>query len=230
MIEYAVMKGFIFNSLLVIAGSAVGFISGNRINDDVQDSVIAVLGLITLFVGIKMGLACSNVIPVVICLTLGTVAGSLLDIEGRVADLLNNLKGAYFSDKSAFEGFIIASALFCVSSMTIIGSIKDGLYNDAMLIKTKSVMDGFTAILLTAKYGVSVAFSAVTVFVFQGLLTLSAKHLSVLATGRMMSNIDGVGGIIVAAIGLNLLNIKHIKTLDMLPSLVFIIIYGIWLS
>lgn len=228
MIEYSVMKGFLFNTLLVAGGSFVGYFVGNRINEDIKDAVFNVLGLITLFVGIKMGLACHNIIPVVICVTLGTLLGSFTDLEGRVSDALARLKDSYFSDKGNIEGFITASTLFCVGSMTIIGSIKDGLYNDGTLIKTKAVMDGFAAILLTAKYGVSVAFSAVTVFVIQGLLTFFAKYLTFMTSSRMMSNIDGVGGVIIIAIGLNLLNLKHIKTLDMLPSLLFIILYGLW--
>jgi hypothetical protein len=99
-----------------------------------------------------------------------------------------------------------------------------------MLIKTKSVMDGFASFILASRYGPSVALSAITVLVVQGILTIFSGALTFLATERMMNNIDGVGGIIVLAIGLNLLKLKTIKTIDMLPSLALIVLYGLWVG
>jgi uncharacterized membrane protein YqgA involved in biofilm formation len=174
-----------------------------------------------------MGLNGQDIIPIVFCLVLGTLTGSALRLEERVHDALNRLNESYLSGKYDAEGFITASTLFCVGSMTIIGSLKDGLSGDGTLIKTKSVMDGFAAILLASRYGPSVVFSAVTILAVQGGLTVLAKGLTFLTAPRMMNNIDGVGGIIVIAIGLNLLKLKSAKTLDMLPALVLIILYGV---
>ncbi len=221
------MKGYLFNTILVAGGSFLGLVAGRSIRDDVKDAVFNALGIITAFVGIKMGLNGNELIPVVFCLVLGTLAGSALRIEDRVNDALNNMNHSCFSGKYDTEGFLIASTLFCVGSMTIIGSLKDGLSNDGTLIRTKSVMDGFASFVLASRYGRSVAFSAITVFVVQGALTLFAGSLTVLATDRIMNNIDGVGGMIVVAIGLNLLKLKTIKTLDMLPSLALIVLYGL---
>jgi uncharacterized protein len=221
------MKGYLFNSLLVIIGSLFGLVAGKRIHENTKEAVFGVLGLVTAFVGLKMSLNGSDIIPIVFCLVLGSFSGAALRLEDRLNDSLNRLNGSFLSGKYDTQGFIVASTLFCVGSMTIIGSLKDGLYNDGMLIKTKSVMDGFAALLLASRYGVSVAFSAATVFVVQGGLTLFSKHLTVLTSPRMMNNIDGVGGIIVLAIGLNLLTLKSTKTLDMLPSLLLIVFYGL---
>ncbi len=222
------MKGYLFNTVLVAGGSLLGLLAGRNIRDDIKDAVFNALGIITAFVGIKMAMNGNDVIPVVFCLVLGTLAGSALRIEDRVNDALNGMNHSCFSGKYDTEGFLIASTLFCVGSMTIIGSLKDGLSNDSTLIRTKSVMDGFASFLLASRYGRSVAFSAITVFVVQGALTLFAGSLTALATDRIMNNIDGVGGIIVVAIGLNLLKLKTIKTLDMLPSLALIVLYGLW--
>ncbi len=222
------MKGYLFNSLSVAVGSALGLLAGKKINDDVKENVFVVLGLVTAFVGIRMSLQGSDIIPMVFALVLGTFAGSAMKLEDRLHGNLNRLNDSYLSGKYDIEGFLVASTLFCVGSMTIIGSLKDGLYHDGLLIKTKSVMDGFASFILASRYGLPVAFSAITVLVIQGMLTIFSGSLTFLATGRMMNNIDGVGGIIVLAIGLNLLKLKTIKTIDMLPGLVLIVVYGLW--
>jgi uncharacterized membrane protein YqgA involved in biofilm formation len=220
------MKGYLFNGILVAGGSVVGILAGKRLHEDVKDAVFTVLGLVTFFVGLRMGLNGQDIIPIVFCLVLGTLAGSALGLEDRVNDALTRLNDSYLSGKYDAEGFIVASTLFCVGSMTIIGSLKDGLSGDGTLIKTKSVMDGFASVLLASRYGPSVLFSAFTVLAVQGGLTIFSGSLTFLAAPRMMNNIDGVGGIIVLAIGLNLLKLKSVKTLDMLPALVLIVLYG----
>ena len=222
------MKGYLFNGLLVIAGSVLGLLVGRKIHDNVKEEVFNVLGMVTAFVGIKLSLNGSDIVPIVFALVLGCFAGSALRLEDRLHGQLNRLNESYLSGKYDIEGFLTASTLFCVGSMTIIGSLKDGLYNDGTLIKTKSVLDGFASFVLASHYGPSVAFSAVTVLVIQGALTIFSSSLTFLTAPRMMNNIDGVGGIIILAIGLNLLKLKTIKTIDMLPSIILIMLYGIW--
>lgn len=224
------MKGYILNTFFVLTGSLLGVFIGKRISNNVKDAVFNTLGILTLLIGIKMAISSQDVVALAFCIVLGTFLGTSIKIEESVTNVLNKLSSNYFNSKTNLEGFIVASTLFCVGTMTIIGSVKDGLYNDTILIKTKSVMDGFAAIILTSKFGISVIFSALTVFIIQGALTIFSQHLTILASTKMMGFIDGIGGMIVIGIALNLLNIKHIKTLDMLPSLVFIVIYGLWLS
>ncbi len=224
------MKGFLFNALLVAGGSILGLLAGRKIHSSVKDAVFNVLGMVTAFVGIKMSLNGSDIIPIVFSLVLGCLAGSVLSLEDRLHGRLNRLNESYLSGKYDIEGFLVASTLFCVGSMMIIGSLKDGLYNDSTLIRTKSILDGFAAFVFASRYGPSVFFSALTVLVIQGSLTAFSSALTFLATERMMNNIDGVGGIIVLAIGLNLLKLKSIKTIDMLPAIVLIVLYGVWLG
>jgi uncharacterized membrane protein YqgA involved in biofilm formation len=223
------MKGFIINTLFVLGGSTLGILAGKKIKEDIKDIIFNILGLITLFIGFKMALTSPNIIYVVVSLVTGTIIGSYLKIEENIHLGLSNLQEKYFSEVKQIEGFIIASTLFCVGSMTIIGSIKDGLYNDPLLIKTKSIMDGFASILLASQYGISVIFSAITVFVIQGLITFFSKYLSFLISSIMMGYIDGVGGFIILSIGLNLLKLKNIKTLNMLPALIIVIVLAKWL-
>jgi uncharacterized membrane protein YqgA involved in biofilm formation len=221
------MKGYLFNSILVAGGSTLGLLAGKKINDTVKETVFSVLGLVTVYVGIRMALNGSDIIPIVMSLALGTFIGSMMRLEERVHNALNGLNESYLSGRYDIEGFLAASTLFCVGSMTIIGSLKDGLYNDGTLIRTKSIMDGFASFILASRYGPSVAFSAITVLAIQGVLTIFSGTLTFLTSPRMMNNIDGVGGIIVLAVGLNLLKLKTIGTIDMLPGLALIVLYGL---
>ena len=222
------MKGYVFNSLLVVGGSILGLFAGKKVTEQAKETVFSALGLVTLSVGIRMSLNGSDVIPIVFSLVLGTLAGSTLKLEELIHDALNGLNASYLAGRYDIQGFLMASTLFCVGSMTIIGSIKDGLHNDGLLIRTKSIMDGFASFILASRYGTSVAFSAISVLVIQGALTVFSGSLTFLTTPRVMNNIDGAGGIIVFAIGLNLLKVKTIKTIDMLPGLILIVLYGLW--
>ena len=224
------MKGYLFNSLLVAGGSVLGLLAGKKIHEDIKEAVFGVLGLVTVFVGIRMGMGGADIIPIVFALVLGTLIGSTLRLEDRVHQALNRLNESYLAGKYEIEGFLVASTLFCVGSMTIIGSLKDGLYHDGTLIRTKSIMDGFASFMLASRYGPSVVFSAATVLVIQGALTICSGSLTFLMTERIMNNIDGVGGIIVLAIGLSLLKLRSMKTIDMLPGLVLIVLYGLWVG
>lgn len=222
------MKGYIINTGFVILGTLGGLFIGKRISDELKGAIFNTLGLFTLFIGIKMALSCHDIIPTVFCLAIGTFIGTVIKMEEHVNLIFENLTEKYQSTVTNLEGFITATTLFCVGSMTIIGSIKDGLYNDATLIKTKSVMDGFASLILSAKYGTSVLFSALSVFIIQGLLTHFSTYLTFLSSTKMMGLIDGVGGIIVLGIGINLLGLKQIKTLNMLPALLLIVLYGLF--
>jgi hypothetical protein len=224
------MKGYLFNSILVAGGSALGLLAGKKVHDDIKEAVFGVLGLVTVLVGIRMGLGGSDIVPIVFALVLGTLIGSMLRLEDRVHTLLNRLNESYLAGEYEIEGFLVASTLFCVGSMTIIGSLKDGVYNDGALIRTKSIMDGFASFILASRYGPSVAFSAATVLLIQGGLTIFSGSLTFLTSLKTMNNIDGVGGIIVLAIGLNLLKLKSMKTIDMLPGLILIALYGLWVG
>jgi uncharacterized membrane protein YqgA involved in biofilm formation len=120
-----------------------GLFAGHKVRDSVKDAVIFVLGVVTLFVGLRMSLNGSDIIPIVFCLALGTVAGSALCLEERTRDALKRLNSVYLAGKNDAQGFVVASTLFCVGSMTIIRSLKDGVSDDGTLIRTNSVMNVF---------------------------------------------------------------------------------------
>ena len=55
--------------------------------------------------------------------------------------------------------------------MTFVGALNEGLTGDRTLIYSKSILDGFTSIVLASVYGVGVLFSALPLFIFQAGLT-----------------------------------------------------------
>jgi uncharacterized protein len=120
-------------------------------------------------------------------------------------------------------GFLNASVLFCVGAMALVGSFKAGTEGDYDLILTKSVMDGFVAVMFAGAMGIGVGFSAVTVLVYQGGLTLAASWVKPYVTPAMISELSAVGGALVMMIGINLLGLKKIKTGDFLPALVLVV-------
>jgi uncharacterized protein len=129
------------------------------------------------------------------------------------------------SEKSFAHGFLNASVLFCVGAMTIVGAIKAGAEGDYDLILMKSVLDGFMAVMLTAAMGIGVIFSVITILLYQGGLTLLATWVGPMLGEHGLTELSGLGGILVLMIGINLLGIKKIKTANFLPSLFIILIF-----
>lgn len=123
------------------------------------------------------------------------------------------------------HGFLNASILFCVGAMTIVGSFRAGTEGDYDLILTKSVMDGSVAILLASASGIGVAFSAVTILIYQGGLTLLAGVIKPYVSDLVLSELSGTGGVLIVMIGLNLLELRKIKTGNFLPSLVIVLLF-----
>lgn len=122
------------------------------------------------------------------------------------------------------EGFITATMIFCVGSMAILGAIEDGIGKTPTLLYTKSIMDGVCAMILTSSFGVGVMFSAISVLVYQGGLTLLASWLTGFMNDAMLADLTGVGGILLLGLGLSLLKIKDIKIVNMLPALVLVVV------
>jgi uncharacterized membrane protein YqgA involved in biofilm formation len=129
-------------------------------------------------------------------------------------------------DASFTRGYVFASLLFCVGPMTVLGSLQAGLQNQPELLLVKSLMDGVSAIVLSATLGIGVAFSALTVLVFQGSLVLLAGQLHFLTEPVYFDNLTGVGGILIFGIGIKLLNLAEIKVGNFLPALLLVVIFS----
>ncbi|HOV38567.1 MAG TPA: DUF554 domain-containing protein [Spirochaetales bacterium] len=220
------MIATIVNCITVFTGSMLGLFLHAKISEEFKETVFTGVGLFTLIVGISMALESERMVYLALSVVCGGLIGNALDIEGKILSLGEFLKKRFIRKEGKHDfayGFLNASVLFCVGAMTLVGAFKAGTEGEYTLILTKSVMDGFMAILLTAAQGIGVAFSILIILVYQGGLTLLAVFVKPLVTPLVLSELTGVGGALVMMIGCNLLNLRKIKTGNFLPALVVVL-------
>ncbi|MGH8003526.1 MAG: DUF554 domain-containing protein [Limisphaerales bacterium] len=225
------MKGTLVNTATVLIGASIGYFAGARLPERIRTILMQGLGLVTLILGVRMILAAEGsdaVIKVAGALFLGGIAGELFKIEQGLEKIGEYLKSRMQSESATFVlGFVSASLLFCVGPMTIVGSIEDGVRGDASILYTKSIMDGVAAIALASSLGVGVFFSALTVLIIQGGLTLLGGQLSILSVPEVINNLTCTGGAMIVGISFKLLNIAAVRVGNFLPALVFIILFSL---
>ncbi len=222
------MIATIINTITVIIGSFIGLLFHKKITDAFKSTVFSAIGLIAAILGIKMALEGTRILYMAFSLILGGLLGEWWDIEGgilRFGEFLKRHFAKNESGKSFAYGFLDASIIFCVGAMSLVGAFKAGAEGDYSLILTKAIMDGFMAIMLTSAMGIGVMFSAITILVYQGSLTIAASWLQPLVNKLVISELTGVGGILVIMIGINILGLRKIKTANFLPSLILVVIF-----
>lgn len=239
------MTGTFVNTAAIILGSLAGVIIRSHLPRKTVNVVFQGIGLFALVLGISMSLKSDNLLLAVVSIVSGTVIGEFLDIEKyvhRFSDSLHNLshrrpfsgkkpKDRDFRDMSGnqadsrfAEGFITASMIFCVGSMSILGALEEGAGQTPTLLYTKSIMDGVTSLILASSFGIAVIFSCIPVLVYQGGLTIFAAYIMRFMSGQMVADLTAVGGIMLIGMAIDILKIKEIKVINMLPSLLVIVL------
>src|ERR671927_239195 len=221
------MTGTFINIGTVLAGTLVGWLAGPRLPPRLHDRVMAGLGLVTMLVGVDLGLAWRTTNPLYVLggVLLGGLVGEALRIEDRIAALGDRLQAWSTRDRAhstVSEAFFTASLLFCVGPLTVVGAIQDGLTGDYQALATKALLDGFASIALAASLGPGVAFAALTILIVQGGISLAAGLFShILAEGsEALAALTSAGGILIIGISLKLLDVKDVKVGNFLPALV----------
>jgi len=215
--------GTLINTVTVLGGGVLGLVIGNRIPDRIRAIIVQVIGLTTLVIGLRDVIDTKNIVFPLVGMVFGGILGELLRIEDRLAnvgELLRRRFAKQSSESSFVNGFVTATLLFCVGPLTILGAIEDASGKTPQLYIIKGTLDGFMTIIFTAVYGVGAIFSAVSVFVVQGSLTIFGTSLDSLLSDRMRLELFSAGGLAVIAIGINLLEIKKIRLGSLLPGLV----------
>jgi len=218
------MLGVIVNTITVILGSTIGLLCKRGIPKKLTDAVMTGIGLCTVYLGIQGLLAGQNVLILIAATVLGAMVGTLLDIDGginRLGETVQNRFPKKDEKVSVAEGFVTASLLFCIGSMTIVGSFNSGISGDHQMIFTKSFLDFFSSMMLSVSLGVGVICAAGFVFVFQGALVLLAMAVGSFLSPSMIAEMTCAGGLLILALGLNLTGITKIKVANYLPALVF---------
>lgn len=225
------MLGTIVNAVAIIVCSLVGVLLKGGIKERYSEIIMVGLGLSVVYVGASgaiSGLQDPNVEPVlfIISIVIGSAIGEWIDIELRLEKLGNFIQAKMSSkDSNISQGFVSASLIFCVGTMAILGSIESGISGNHTTLYVKSMLDGVMSVILASSMGIGVILSAVTVFIYQGAITLFAQTLEPLMTADVLREINIIGGILISGIGINILGIKKIKVGNMLPAVLIPILY-----
>lgn len=216
------MIGVLVNTIAVLAGSFIGLMFSRLIPEDLSDFIMKGIGLCTMYIGISGMLSGSNPLVTIISIVIGAILGSGLRIEDGINHLAGKLQSRFArpgEKKSIAEGFVSACLLFCIGSMTIVGSLQAGLVGDNTMLFTKSLLDFISSIMFSASMGIGVLFSAAFVLVFQGGIVLAAQAIAPFLSDAVVAEMTCVGSLLILGIGINLTGIGKLKLMNYLPAI-----------
>lgn len=217
------MLGTFVNCLAIIAGALVGMLFKNGIPERYNQTVMQAVALSIMLIGIKSALGSSDLLIIIISLAAGALIGEFIGIEAylkRLGDFLEKKFAKPTTGKTSLStAFVTASLLYCVGSMAIVGSLESGLTGNHDTLFAKAFLDGITSIILTASLGFGVMFSAGAVLVYQGAITLAAGIMKPFLIPAVVAQMSATGGLLILAIGLNILREKKIAVGNMLPAI-----------
>ncbi|NLW22636.1 MAG: DUF554 domain-containing protein [Tissierellia bacterium] len=220
------MLGTIVNAVTIIFGSLLGVLIRKGIKDEYKKTVMDGVGLTVIIIGLMGAIKTENTILVIISIVLGSIVGEALAIEDKLNNIGEKLEGKFGKGDSDFsKGFVTASLVFCIGAMAIVGSLESGLMGDHSTLFAKSILDGISSVIFSSTLGIGVAFSAIPVFLYQGAITLLASSVKDLLTPDVIREMSAVGGILIMAIGINVLDIKKIRIGNMLLAVFIPLIY-----
>ncbi len=221
------MIGTLVNTASIIAGGVVGLLLKKGIKDRYKSTIMQAISLSVILIGVRSALKATDLLGVIVCMAVGSLLGEAMRIENRIEALGTYAEKRFNrSANGAFsKGFVTASLVFCVGSMAIVGSLESGLTGNHDTLFAKSLLDGITSIVFASTFGSGVIFSAAPVLIYQGAITMGASLLKSFLTSGVIAQMSGVGGLLIAAIGINMLQRTHIKVGNMLPAIFLPLIY-----
>ena len=225
------MLGTTVNAAAIIVGGAAGLLLRSGISERYKGIIMQAICLSVIFIGavnVVGNLLKPEAHPIlfIISMVVGGVLGEFIGIEEKLKALGDFFERKLASSEGSFsKGFVSASILFCVGSMAILGSFQSGTQGDHSILYAKSVLDGVTSIIFASTWGPGVLLSALSVFVYQGILTLGAQFAEPYMTADMLREISIVGGVLITAIGIDMLGMCKIKVGNFLPAVFVPIIY-----
>lgn len=226
--------GTLVNTAAIVVGGVLGLFGGRLLNERIQETLQRANGVCVMFIGIagameqmlKLkdgGLVSANGILLTVCLVLGAVVGEAMNIERgfeRFGEWLKR-KTRSTGDTRFVDGFVTASLTVSIGAMAIVGAIEDGMTGDWSLLAAKAVLDFTIVLVMTCSMGKGCIFSALPVFVFEGLITVLAVWVKPLMTETALGYLSMVGSSLVFCVGINLVFGKKIRVANLLSAVVF---------
>lgn len=222
--------GTLVNSAAIVVGAVAGTLLRRGIPAAWKETILAAIGLCVTVIGMKMAQGSAHLVLVVVSLALGALVGEALDLDGRLTRFGQWLQRRLLGNRSAATGsslgeaFVSASLLFCIGAMAIVGAIEDGLAGNHEILFAKASLDGVISVVLASTLGIGVALSAVSVLVYQGAITLLSFWMQQFLTEAVIGEISATGGVMILAIGLNLLGVTKIRLANLIPGLAVLVL------
>lgn len=221
------MLGTIVNTVAIILGGLLGIILRKGIPENYKVTIMQGIGLSVMIIGLMGAFKTENTLLMVISIVLGSIMGEIIKIEDKLEDLglwLEKMVGQN-KETSVAKGFVTTSLIFCVGAMAIVGSLESGLMGNHETLYIKSLLDGISSIIFASTMGIGVVFSAASVFIYQGLITMTAGAMKYLLVDEVIREMSAIGGLMIVGIALNILEIKKISVANMLPAVFVPIFY-----
>jgi uncharacterized membrane protein YqgA involved in biofilm formation len=225
--------GSLINALTILIGSALGIAFGAKLKEHTRELIMSSLGLITACAAADMVKVIWDfkfygalpkgwsIIAILISLILGALIGTTLKVEARLESLGGKLKQIFDAkgDSPFIEGFVMASLIFVVGPMAILGGISDGMGTGIQTLVLKSILDGIGAMAFAATMGWGIAASAIPTAIYQLIWTAIGWSIGNILSDYQIAAITATGGLLIFCISLRLLKIKIIPIGDLLPAL-----------
>lgn len=213
------MLAIIFNALAAIIGSAIGAIARKGIKEKYINVLNTAMGLAALVLGINVAMTnmANSKYPVlfIFCLSLGGLLGTVLKLDQRMESATRRM-----STSNLVEGITTGVLLCCVGTLSMMGPVLSALYGDNTYLMTAATLNLVTMIVLASSYGFGIAVTGIVIFVWQASIYGIAKVSQTFISEQLITEVSVVGGVLIAASGLGVLNIKDCKTINLLPALV----------
>lgn len=217
--------GSIANAAFIVCGALLGLAVRKKLPQKIMQLPVQGMALFVISLGMSMAIRTNRPLIVIASIALGSVTGELLNLEERLERGSRALELRFGKAAEGFSaGFITTSLIYCTGSMAVLGAFEEGLGGYPSLLLAKGLIDGLTSVAMAASLGFGVIFSAIPVFIYQGTLTLAAVWAQPYMSVPAVTEMSATGGLMLMAIGINLLGFMRIRAMNMLPGLVFAVV------
>ncbi|MGI6359173.1 MAG: DUF554 domain-containing protein [Bacillota bacterium] len=221
------MLGTVVNAVAVLVGGTLGLLLSKGIADRYRETATFALGLAVVYIGLDSAAQTRNPVIMIASLVIGGLLGEWLRLDERLHRFAAGLEKLFGASAGRFsEAFVTSTLVYCVGAMGIMGAIQSGLTGDHATLYAKSMLDGISSVFFASALGAGVLLSALPVFLYQGSITLGASWAAAWLTPPMQAEMNAVGGILILAIGLGILDIKRVRVANLLPAIFLAVIFA----
>ncbi|AOY75747.1 DUF554 domain-containing protein [Clostridium formicaceticum] len=220
------MLGTIVNTIAIACGGLLGVLLRKGIPEHYKTTIMQGIGLSVLVIGLMGAFKSGNILVVIFSIVVGSIIGEKIKIATKLDEMGLWIEGKMGKGHgSVAKGFVTASLVYCVGAMAIVGSLESGLTGNHQTLYAKSLLDGISSVIFASTLGIGVVFSAAAVFIYQGIITITAGAVKYLLVEAVIQEMSAIGGLLIVGIAFNILEIKRISVANMLPAIFLPIVY-----